>query len=76
MPEILFHDLFDENTIEFREEFKIMFLNRSNKVLGFMNLSIGSISGTVVDLKIIIASACKAMASGVILCHYVKQMFM
>lgn len=65
----LFTELYNENTIELREEFKLMFLNRSNRVLGYMNISTGSTSGTVVDMKIIVASACKAMASGVILCH-------
>lgn len=72
----LAYSLYDQNTIELREYFWMILLNRSNKVLGAVNISMGSISGTVVDIKLILATACKAMASGIILSHYVKQMFM
>jgi DNA repair protein RadC len=31
----------------FVEEFKVMLLNRANRVLGIVNLSLGGIAGTV-----------------------------
>lgn len=55
--------------IDFLEEFKIILLNRRNKVLGLAEISIGGVSGTLADPKVIFAIALKSGASGVILCH-------
>jgi DNA repair protein RadC len=59
----------DFNTLELCEEFKILFLNRANKILGLFNLSKGGVAGTVADPKLIFAAALKANASGIILSH-------
>lgn len=59
----------DSNTLELREEFKILLLNRASKVLGLFNLSKGGVSGTVADPKLIFAAALKANASSIILAH-------
>jgi DNA repair protein RadC len=67
------HKIFMENwnpdTIEHVEEFKILLMNRSNSVLGIMDVSKGGISGCVVDNRIIFQAAIKANASGIIVCH-------
>lgn len=55
--------------IEFIEEFKIMLLNRANRVLGIVDISQGGMSGTVVDPKVVFAAALKSAASGIILIH-------
>lgn len=55
--------------IEFLEEFKILLLNRRNRVLGIVDISMGGISGTLADPKVIFAIALKSGASGIILCH-------
>ena len=55
----------DKDTIELLEEFKIMLLNRHNKVLGVATISIGGINGTVVDPKVVFAIALKAKASSI-----------
>jgi len=55
--------------IEYLEEFKILLLNRRNRVLGIVDISIGGISGTLADPKVIFAVALKSGASGIILCH-------
>jgi DNA repair protein RadC len=59
----------DSNTLELCEEFKILFLNRANKILGLFNLSRGGVAGTVADPKLIFAAALKANASGIIMAH-------
>lgn len=59
----------DLGKIEFIEQFKIMLLNRANKVLGIMDVSTGGVSGTVADPKIIFSAALKANASVIILSH-------
>jgi DNA repair protein RadC len=51
------------------EEFWILFLNRSNKVINRMKLSQGGVSGTVTDIRIIMKNAVECLASGIIVCH-------
>jgi DNA repair protein RadC len=65
----IFLESWDKGSIEYVEEFKIMLLNRANKVLGIANISKGGISGTVTDVRIILQYAIKTCASGIILCH-------
>jgi DNA repair protein RadC len=55
--------------ISHREYFYVMLLNRSNRVLGISTISMGGMSGTVADPKIIFQLALKAVASSVILVH-------
>ena len=55
--------------IDYRESFAILLLSRSMKILGLSWISLGGISGTVVDPKIIFQTALKASASSLILCH-------
>ena len=65
----LFIESWNSGTIEFVEEFKILLLNRSNSVLGILDISKGGISGTVTDVRLIFQAAIKANASGIIACH-------
>lgn len=51
------------------EEFWILFLNRSNRVINRMKLSQGGISGTVTDVRMVMKRAVEYLASGIILCH-------
>jgi len=51
------------------EEFWILFLNRSNKVISRMKLSQGGISGTVTDVRLVMKKAIECLASGIIVCH-------
>ena len=55
--------------IDLIEEFKILLLNRRNRVLGIVDISVGGLAATYVDPKVIFAVALKSGASGVILCH-------
>ena len=59
----------DENKIEFVEQFKVMFLNKANKVLGIYDVSTGGISGTVADPRVIFVAALKANACAIIISH-------
>jgi len=51
------------------EEFWILFLNRSNKVINRMKLSQGGVSGTVTDVRMVMKTAIEYLASGIIVCH-------
>jgi DNA repair protein RadC len=59
----------DTGKIEFVEQFKVMLLNRANRVLGIYELSTGGVAGTVADPKLIFVAALKACASSIVLCH-------
>lgn len=59
----------DLGKIELQEQFKVLLLNRGNKLLGIIEVSTGGISGTVADPKLIFVAALKAAASSIILCH-------
>lgn len=59
----------DENKIDFIEQFKVLFLNRCNRVLGLLELSTGGITGTVADVRLIMAAALKANAVAIIIAH-------
>jgi len=56
-------------TIEIHEEFKILLLNQGNRILGVFHASIGGISGTVADPRLIMLAALKANAVSIILAH-------
>lgn len=51
------------------EEFWVLFLNNSNKVISKSQLSKGGISGTIVDTRLVFRLALENRATGLILCH-------
>lgn len=51
------------------EEFWILLLNRGNKILDKQMVSLGGISGTVIDVRLILKTAVEKLASSIILCH-------
>lgn len=59
----------DKNKLEFIEQFRLLLLNRSGKVLGLLDVSTGGICGTVADPRVVFAAALKANAAAVILSH-------
>ncbi|MFY7938734.1 MAG: JAB domain-containing protein [Flavobacterium sp.] len=65
----LFYSNWNLDTLELQEEFKVLLLNRANKVLGVYCMSRGGSSGTVVDAKLLFSVILKCNASAVILCH-------
>jgi len=51
------------------EEFWVLFLNRSNKIIHKEKMSQGGLSGTVVDIRLILKKAIENLASSIILSH-------
>ena len=51
------------------EEFWIIYLNNSNKVISKSQLSKGGITGTLVDIRIVFKTALEMGATALILCH-------
>jgi len=57
------------NQIETREEMLILLLDRSNAVLGYDFLSMGGITGTVADIRLLYSAALNTLATSIIMCH-------
>ena len=51
------------------EEFWILFLNRANRVINKQQISVGGMSGTVADPRMIFKAALDQKAVSIILCH-------
>jgi DNA repair protein RadC len=51
------------------EEFWVLLLNRSNKIIEKSKISQGGITGTVTDIRMILKLALDNLATGLILCH-------
>jgi DNA repair protein RadC len=60
---------FPEDTIHIQEKFVVMYMNKANRVLGVFPISLGGITGTVVDIRLILAVALKSGATNIMLCH-------
>jgi DNA repair protein RadC len=67
--EIVFRDFWDTGTIEYYEEFKVMYLNRGQQVLGIYTHSKGGLVGAICDVRMIFQAALKANAHSIILAH-------
>ena len=61
--------VWEEGKMDLVEQFKVLFLNRANKVLCIYNLSSGGITGTVADPRLIYSAALKVNAVSILLCH-------
>lgn len=61
--------IWDDNKIDLLEEFKVLLLNRANKVIGVYEASSGGITGTIADSRLILATAIKSLAVSIILSH-------
>jgi DNA repair protein RadC len=57
------------NQIDTRQEMVILLLDRSNMVLGYDVLSMGGITGTVADIRLLYSAALNSLATGFIMCH-------
>jgi DNA repair protein RadC len=59
----------NKGKIDLLEEFKVLFLNRANRVMHILPLSQGGLSGTIADPRLILGVALKIAASSMILVH-------
>lgn len=64
-----FRKFFDDYTIEVNEQFFVMYLNRAGKILGVYRASTGGITGTVLDIRLVLGVALKSLATSLILAH-------
>ena len=58
---MLFIDTWDKTKIDLVEQFKVMLLNKANRVLGICTLTTGTVSATLVDPKQVFSVALKLL---------------
>ena len=69
---VVLREFFTPETIQLNEQFLVMYLNKANRVLGVYPASVGGITSSIVDLRLILSIALKTLATSIVLCHYVK----
>ena len=65
----VFMEKWDMNNIYLVEEFKLMLLNRGNRVLGVVPISSGGMTGTVADPRVVFRYALLSGATTIVICH-------
>lgn len=65
----VFLSVWDMDTIELYEEFKVVYLARNNSIIGYRNLSSGTSCSTLVDLKHLMSIAISCNAQAIVLGH-------
>ena len=64
-----FLEIFDEESLEVYEQVMVVFLNSSNETVGWYKASQGGITGTVIDVRLILKAALDCYATAMIICH-------
>lgn len=65
----LVRSLWNIELIKLQEQFMVLYLNRSNKVIGYRLLNTGNMKNCPIDIKLLVSLALHCMASGVIIAH-------
>lgn len=66
---LLVERVFDTDTIGYKESFKVLFLNRANRIIGYNTVSEGGLTATVVDIRTIMQGALLTNATTIVLAH-------
>ena len=61
--------LWEKDTINAYEQSYVLYLNKSNNIIGYYHHSSGGIDGTIMDVQMISGMALKSLAKGVIIAH-------
>ena len=66
---LLINRVYDEETIGYKETFKILLLNNANKIIGYTTVSEGGLTSTIVDVRVIMQTALVSNATTILLAH-------
>jgi len=64
-----FREYFTKYKVEGQEQFAVMYLSRSNSVLGIYVNTIGTMTSSQVDIKLVLAAGLQLAAEAMITCH-------
>jgi DNA repair protein RadC len=62
-------DFYPQETISLQERFVVAYLNRAHNVIGVYEASVGGLTGTIADPRLILSVALKVAATSIILSH-------
>lgn len=65
----LLRSYWNRDSLDFYESFVVIYMSRSNEVLGIHKISDGSIDGCLVDIRLIMQGALLTNSSSIILAH-------
>ncbi len=65
----ILQDAWNDQTIALQETFQVLLLNNSNQVKGIYKLSMGSVTGTVVDIRLLFGVVLKSVSTAIIIAH-------
>ena len=66
---VLFLDYFPKDSIQLQERLVVMYLNNAQKVIGIYVASIGGLTCTIADTRLILAVALKTASTRIIIAH-------
>jgi DNA repair protein RadC len=58
-----------ENRMQYQEVFAAIYLDYNNNIMCHQIISIGAINQTIADIRIIMSTALKTLATSIIICH-------
>ena len=64
-----FRNIFDTDTLNLFESFYVVYLNRANRIKGYMKISDGGMTATMADPKLIYIGALESLATSIIIAH-------
>jgi len=67
---LLIKRVFDEETIVYKETFKVLLLNQANKLIAYTTISEGDLTSTVVDVMVVMQTALVCNATSIIAYNY------
>ncbi len=62
-------EFYPQETISLQERFVVAYLNRAHHVIGVYEASVGGLTGTIADPRLILSVALKVAATSIILSH-------
>ena len=65
----VFKNHFDPDTVEYREEMLVVYMNSANNTIGVTKHSFGGTGSTIVDVKVILTEALLCGATSIALAH-------
>ena len=66
---VILKDYFPTDTIHLQERFVVLYLNQNNRIIAAYRMSTGGIKGTVADIRLILGTALKLAATGIVIAH-------
>ena len=61
--------VYNQDTLALQEQFVVVYLNKANSIIGYYNHSKGGISGTAIDVRLIVAVGLKCACSSILISH-------